>query len=73
MEQIIFELEGEYIELIKLLKLLDVVPSGGQAKQVVELGEVIVNGETEFRKRRKLKVGDTIEIFNKNIQLAPPK
>lgn len=73
MEQIIYELEGEYIELIKLLKLLDIVPSGGQAKQIVELGEVIVNGETEFRKRRKLKIGDAIEIFNKNIQLAPPK
>ena len=44
----IFNLNGaEYIELIKLLKLLHIAQSGGHAKIMVEEGEVKLNGETE--------------------------
>lgn len=64
MEEIEFQLTSEYIELIKLLKLLRIAESGGQAKQLVENGEVILNDDIEYRKRAKLKSGDKIEIFN---------
>lgn len=57
-----FELKTEYIELIKLLKLLRWVESGGMAKMVVEDGLVMLNGETEFRKRAKLRKGDVVEF-----------
>ncbi len=57
-----FELKTDYIELIKLLKLLRLVESGGQAKAVVEEGLVSLNGKTEFRKRAKLKKGDSIRF-----------
>ena len=40
-----FELKTEYIELIKLLKVLQLVESGGQAKLFVEDGLVMLNGE----------------------------
>ncbi|MBI9053593.1 MAG: RNA-binding S4 domain-containing protein [Bacteroidales bacterium] len=59
--------ESEYIELIKLLKVLNISNSGGQAKLMVEDGEVKLNGEVESRKRAKLRVGDKIEIFNETI------
>jgi ribosome-associated protein len=62
-----FKLTAEYIELIKLLKLLRIAESGGHAKLLVEDGEVLLNGEREFRKRAKLKPGDKIEVLGEEI------
>jgi ribosome-associated protein len=63
-----YQLEGQdYIELIKLMKLLGLVDTGGEAKHCVEEGEVVVNNEVEFRKRRKLRIGDTIEFAGETI------
>ena len=65
-----FRLEdSEYIELIKLLKVLNISNSGGQAKLMVEDGEVKLNGKTESRKRAKLRTGDKIEVFDKIIEI----
>jgi len=61
-----FELEGrEFIELNKLLKMLNLVGSGGEANFLISEREVVVNGEIETRKRKKLRVGDKI-IFGEN-------
>ncbi len=57
-----FELQTEYIELIKLLKLLRLVESGGQAKLFVEDGLVFLNGEVEYRKRAKIRKGDQVQV-----------
>ena len=65
MEETSFSLTSEYIELIKLLKLLNLVESGADAKFVVEQGLVECNNEIEFRKRKKLRAGDVV-IFNNN-------
>ena len=65
-----FNLNGaEYIELIKLLKLLHLSQSGGHAKIMVEEGEVKLNGEVEFRKRAKLRPGDVVETSGKQIAI----
>lgn len=64
-----FKLSTEYIELIKLIKLLGIAETGGHAKIIVEGGEVLVNGIPEFRKRAKLRSGDRIEIFDETIIL----
>jgi ribosome-associated protein len=65
-----FNLNGaEYIELIKLLKLMRIAESGGHAKIMVEDGEVKLNGQVEHRKRAKLRIGDTVEIGAKKIQI----
>ncbi len=60
-------LEDEYIELIKLIKLMRISESGGQAKLMVEDGIVKVNGQTEFRKRAKLRRGDIVRVFNHEV------
>jgi len=66
-----YELKGEeYIELIKLLKIMRVSESGGQAKLMVEDGIVLRNGEQEFRKRAKLRAGDVIEVFEFKIRIV---
>jgi ribosome-associated protein len=65
-----YDLKGEeYIELIKLLKILRISESGGQAKLMVEDGIVFRNGEPEFRKRAKLRSGDLIEVFEFKIRI----
>ncbi len=64
MQEIEFSLEGEYIELIKLLKTLSIAQTGGHAKMIVEDELVIRNGELETRKRAKLIKGDTVIIDN---------
>ncbi|MEI6695047.1 MAG: RNA-binding S4 domain-containing protein [Bacteroidota bacterium] len=63
-----YPLQGqEYIELIKLMKFLGLVDTGGEAKHAVEEGEVMVNEEVEYRKRRKLRTGDRIEFAGTKI------
>jgi ribosome-associated protein len=65
-----YSLNGEeYIELIKLIKILRISESGGQAKLMVEDGLVYRNGEQEFRKRAKLRSGDVIEVFEFKIRI----
>ena len=65
-----FKLSSEYIELIKLLKLLRIAETGGHAKIIVEDGDVFLNGNQEFRKRAKLRPGDKIEVLGETIIIA---
>lgn len=44
------------------LKASGLVGTGGEAKVLIQFGEVRVNGETETRRGRKLKTGDVIEV-----------
>ncbi|PRY51546.1 ribosome-associated protein [Arcticibacter pallidicorallinus] len=64
-----FELEGEFIPLIQLLKATNVVQTGGEAQIVVLDGLVKYNGVVDYRKRLKVKRGDTVE-FNGNTILV---
>lgn len=50
------------INLDQFLKLTSVAGSGGQVRLMVDDGLVRVNGEPETRRRRKLQVGDVVEI-----------
>ena len=62
-----FNLEGEFIPLIQLLKATNLVQTGGEAQIVVSEGLVKCNGEVEYRKRLKVKKGDIIEFDNHKI------
>ncbi len=48
--------------LDQFLKFAEVVQTGGEAKMVIQGGGVIVNGEVELRRRRKLRHGDVVEF-----------
>lgn len=65
MEQEIY-LTTPYVTLGQLLKIADVISSGGQAKWFLsEYGEdIFVNGENDFRRGRKLYPNDQVEIKN---------
>ena len=62
MEKIEFTINGEFIELLGLLKAKGIAQTGGHAKMIVEDEEVFRNGELEIRKRAKLVPGDIIEV-----------
>lgn len=64
-----FELKDEYIELIKLLKLMGIADTGGVAKQLVEQEFVEVNGQIETRKRYKVRSGDIITFEDVSIEV----
>lgn len=63
----IFRLESDHIELFKLLKAESLAASGGEAKFIIAEGLVHVNGETETRKRRKLRAGDRVDFNGETI------
>jgi len=64
-----FELQDEYIELFKLLKVLDLVDSGAEAKLIVADGHVKRNGEVELRKRAKIRQGDVVDVADVTIEI----
>ena len=59
--------EGDYIQLIQLLKATNCVESGSVAQMAVSEGLVKRNGETELRKRAKCVAGDIIEFDGNRI------
>ena len=69
MPESIFLLTGDYIELIKLLKVLNIAESGAHAKFLVNSGKIIVNRNVEFRKRCKLRRGDNVIFEDKSIRI----
>jgi ribosome-associated protein len=68
-----FVITDEYIELNKLLKASGVCDTGGQAKMIVEDGLVTVDGETETRKRRKIKDGMIVEYGDHRVKVVCKK
>ena len=64
-----FELDEEYIELFKLLKVMGIAESGAHAKTLIEEGHVKRNGEVETRKRAKIVSGERIEVGGEVIEV----
>jgi ribosome-associated protein len=66
-----FTLENqEYIELNKLLKLLRLTESGGEANEAIVKARVKVNGVIEIQKRKKLRTGDKVQFAGKTVIIA---
>ena len=63
------EVSKEPIELYKLLKLAGMAESGGEAKSVIAEGQVLVNGEIETRKRKKIVSGNIVEFREEKIRI----
>jgi ribosome-associated protein len=63
------EITKEPVELYKILKFEGLVQSGGEAKMAIANGHVVVNGEVETRKRRKIVDGDRIEFSNVTLKI----
>jgi ribosome-associated protein len=64
-----FELSGDYIELTKLLKASGLCGTGGMAKIEIANGLVRVDGTVEYRKRCKIRNGQTVEYGGHTIKV----
>lgn len=60
----------EYIELQQVLKVARFVETGGEAKQLIQGGEVMVNGVVETRRRRKIYPGDVVEVEGEEFHIG---
>jgi ribosome-associated protein len=70
MQQIDFQLRGEFIALNDLLKLTGVSDSGGAAKALVADGAVSVDGQVESRKTAKIRAGQVVSLTGVRIKVS---
>ncbi|HZJ76763.1 MAG TPA: RNA-binding S4 domain-containing protein [Oscillospiraceae bacterium] len=63
------KIKGEYIKLDQLLKLGELVDSGGHAKLVILSGDVKVNGQTVVQRGKKIRAGDKVNYSNVEIDV----
>ena len=63
-------IRDEFIKLGQAMKLAGVVGSGVEAKEVIQNGEVKVNGEVDLRRGRKLYKGDVFEFEGEEVKVG---
>ena len=63
------ESDTPHITLANLVKMLELAPTGGQAKAFVRAGGITVNGEAEIRPGRKLRQGDLVTIAGEEYEV----
>jgi ribosome-associated protein len=56
------KIDTEFITLGQFLKLAEVIQSGGMAKWFLSEHDILINGEQDQRRGRKLRTGDKIQI-----------
>ena len=57
----------EFIKLDALLKFVSMVGSGGEAKQLIQDCEVLVNGEVCTMRGKKIRPGDKVELDGQEV------
>ena len=72
MQKVSFELNGEFVELNQLLKLVGLCDSGGAGKQIVANGDVKVDGKKELRKTAKIRAGQKVSLGDVQISVVNP-
>ncbi len=65
----IIKVKEEYIKLGQALKAAGLCEKGSDAKTVITDGMVLVNGETEVRRGRKLYPGDVVSFEGEQIRI----
>ena len=69
-QEVEFELNGDYVELNQLLKLVGVCDSGGAGKALVAEGVVAVDGQVELRKTCKVRAGSVVTLGDVRITVV---
>lgn len=60
----------EYIKLQDLLKFRALTETGGEAKVVIQEGQVLVNGEVCTMRGKKCRAGDVIELDGQSVEIG---
>ena len=64
--------DQEFITLQALLQITDIISTGGMAKAYLVENDVVVNGELEDRRGRKLYPGDKVEVEGRTFMIKTP-
>lgn len=59
--------EEPTIQLDQFMKITGMISTGGQAKLVIQGGEVLVNGIIEVRRKKKLRAGDEVTFDSQTL------
>lgn len=70
MQHTTFTVNGEFVELNQLLKLVGLCDSGGAGKMMVARGIVRVDGQLELRKTAKIRAGQTVTVGDVKITVV---
>ena len=54
----------------RALKAAGLVGTGGEAKVLIQAGEVSLNGEVETRRGRRLEEGDVVEVGDERLEIG---
>ncbi len=60
----------EFIRLDTLMKLASLTPTGGQAKEKIQAGQVFVNGECCTQRGKKLRPGDCVTLADETVEIV---
>lgn len=63
------EANGGYIKLDSLLKLAGIAMTGGQAKMMIQSGDVYVNGERCLMRGKKMRAGDKAQFEDEIVEV----
>jgi ribosome-associated protein len=63
-------IDGDMIRLGQFLKLADLIDTGGEAKILISVGDVTVNGEVDTRRGRQLHRGDVVSVRGRSVRVA---
>lgn len=63
------KIDTPYITLTQLLKMTDIVQSGGEARMVIQTMNILVNNESETRRGKKLYPNDIIDVEGKKFTI----
>ena len=64
-----YKLFDEYITLQALLKEVGIIQSGGAIKSFLQENQVYFNGDLETRRKKKIRIGDTITLPNQKLEI----
>lgn len=70
MNNVDFQLRGEFIALCDLLKTTGTAESGGEAKALVAAGKVRVDNQLELRKSAKIRAGQVVNCAGRLIRVV---
>lgn len=69
MQELKLRSDDEFIKLGQALKAMNMVSSGVEAKIVIQDGQVLVNGEIDTRRGKKLYDGDTFTFQGETVKV----
>lgn len=71
-EREVVKITTEFIKIDALLKFAGLTETGGQAKEAILAGNVLVNGELVLQRGKKIRPGDVVSFAGREVEVVHP-